>query len=97
MESPPLFVIGRQCGGLMAVPPPGLETEKEDRPKRPEAAVNRDHPQFRALLGLQERAPDLAAYCLAKDLLLTEDRLIERDLELLDAALPNVGPKEATP
>ncbi len=83
---PPLFVIGRKTGGLMAVPPPMLAPQ--DRPRRPEAAVNRDHPQFRSLLRLHARAPALAAYCLAKDLLLTEDRLLEQDLRLLEAALP---------
>jgi len=30
--------------------------------------------------------PSLAAYCLAKGLLLTEDRLLHKDLELVRAA-----------
>lgn len=85
-DKPPLFLVAREVGPLMAIPPDGL-VEKE-RPRRPEAAVNRDHPQFRALLGLHRRAPGLAAYCLAKDLLLQEDRLMERDLDLLAAVFP---------
>jgi hypothetical protein len=85
-ERPPLFLVAREVGPLMAIPPEVLG--EKDRPRRPEAAVNRDHPQFRALLALHRRSPALAAYCLAKDLLLQEDRLIERDLSLLAAAFP---------
>jgi len=85
-DTPPLFLVARDVGPLMAIPPDG--PVEKDRPRRPEAAVNRDHPQFRALVGLHRRAPGLAAYCLAKDLLLQEDRLIERDLDLLAAVFP---------
>jgi len=92
-DEPPLFLVAREIGPLMAIPPEGLP-EKE-RPRRPEAAVNRDHPQFRALLGLHQRAPGLAAYCLAKDLLLQEDRLMERDLDLLAAVFPEARKQAA--
>ncbi len=85
-DKAPLFLVAREVGPLMAIPSDVL-MEKE-RPRRPEAAVNRDHPQFRALLSLSGRAPGLAAYCLAKDLLLVEDRLMERDLDLLAAVFP---------
>ena len=37
---------------------------------------------------LHRGAPGLAAYCLAKDLLLHEDRLMERDLDLLAQVFP---------
>ena len=94
-EPVPLFLVARTLGPLMAIPPDVIDEKK--RPRRPEAAVNRDHPQFQALLRLHERAPGLAAYCLAKDLLLREDRLIERDLDLMAAALPEarLWPKRA--
>lgn len=92
-DKPPLFLVAREVGPLMAIPPEYLS--EKDRPRRPEAAVNRDHPQFRALLGLAERSPGLAAYCLAKDLLLQEDRLMERDLDLLAAVFPEA--RAATP
>jgi Histidine kinase-, DNA gyrase B-, and HSP90-like ATPase len=85
-DKPPLFLVAREVGPLMAIPPDILVDK--DRPRRPEAAVNRDHPQFRALLGLYRQSPGLAAYCLAKDLLLVEDRLMERDLDLLAAVFP---------
>ncbi len=82
--TPPLFVVGRRVGPLMALPPPG--TTSTDRASRPEAAVNIGHPQFRGLVELWAEHPRLAAYCLAKDLLLAEDRLLERDLALISAA-----------
>ncbi|MFH2005996.1 MAG: hypothetical protein ABI333_05350, partial [bacterium] len=88
-DKPPLFLVARTIGALMAIPPPVLY--EKDRPRRPEAAVNRDHPQFRALLRMQEQSPALAAYCLAKDLLLQEDRLIDRDLDLLAEAFPEAA------
>ena len=77
----PLFVVGRRVGSLMARPPDHVDPER-----RPEALVNRDHPHFRGLLRLAEGRPELAAYCLAKGLLLTEDRLLDKDLALASAA-----------
>ncbi len=94
-DKPPLFLVAREVGPLMAIPPEGLV--EKDRPRRPEAAVNRDHPQFRALLGMYRRAPGLAAYCLAKDLLLQEDRLVERDLDLLAAVFPDARKQAPKP
>ena len=57
------------------------------RQKRLEAAVNREHPRFRTLYRLYRQSPELASYCLAKSLLLSEDRLLDRDVEMMKAAL----------
>jgi hypothetical protein len=84
----PLFVLGRALAPLMQRPPAG-RVWLDRRPRRPEAAVDRGHPLFRRWLALQARSPALAAYCLAKDLLLVEDRLLGRDLELMAAARPD--------
>ena len=72
----PFFVTGRGFDEVMARPPRGFEN-------RSHAAVNREHPHFRRLVELFDRRPDLAAYCLAKSLLLTDDRLLHRDLDLI--------------
>jgi len=83
--SPPMFLIARRLGPLMARPPRRLA--RAERPARPEAALNREHPQVAHLLALHARHPALAAYCLAKDLLLDEDRLLQRDGVLMSAAM----------
>ena len=79
-DEPALFVLGRKIGPLMAMPPEG--TYQRGRFERPRALVNREHPHFLALLDAARRTPELAAYTLAKSLLLEEDRLLERDVEL---------------
>jgi hypothetical protein len=79
-DRPVLFVLGRKIGPLMSLPPRGVY--ERGRFERPRALVNREHPHFRALLDTAREAPELAAYALAKCLLLEEDRLLERDLEL---------------
>jgi hypothetical protein len=85
-DDAPLFVLARTLGPVMARPPRGVA---EDRPaKRPEAAVNRDHPHFRRLLQLHAHSPEIASYCLAKSLLLTEDRLLDADVDLIAASMP---------
>ncbi|MBI5499949.1 MAG: ATP-binding protein [Deltaproteobacteria bacterium] len=79
----PLFVTGRRLGPLMARPP-------KIRPPSQhvlEAAVHRHHPHFRRLADLHPRRPALAAWCLARSLLLVEDRLLDHDDALLRAAL----------
>ncbi|MCA9683539.1 MAG: hypothetical protein KC457_15165, partial [Myxococcales bacterium] len=81
----PLFVIAHAIAPLMALPTDELMISALDG--QPEAAVNCEHPHFRALLRLYERAPDMAAYCLAKSLLLQVDRNLELDLALMGAAL----------
>ena len=71
----------------MAIPPPAAGSEGF-RLRRPEAAVNVAHPQLRALLDLRALDRSMAAYCLAKDLLLVEDRKLDLDPALITAALP---------
>lgn len=78
-EHMPFFVTGREFAEVMARPPRGFED-------RSHAAVNREHPHFQRLLATYSVRPALAAYCLAKALLLTEDRLLSRDLDLMTAA-----------
>jgi hypothetical protein len=78
----PLFVMSRKMGSVMARPPRGVAADE-----RPEAAVNRDHPHFRTLVELSQQHPDIAAYCLAKSLLLSADRLLDADVKLMEAAM----------
>ena len=84
----PLFVLGRALAPIMQRPQAG-RLYVDRRPRRPEAAVDRGHPLFRRWLALQRTAPAMAAYCLAKDLLLVEDRLLGRDIALMAGALPD--------
>jgi len=86
-EDGPLFVLGRAISPMMQRPPDG-RLFLDGRPRRPEAAVHVGHPLFRRWLELQTTAPALAAYCLAKDLLLIEDRLLGADVALMAAARP---------
>jgi hypothetical protein len=79
----PLFLTARRLGGLMARPPAAAP----DPAHRLEAAVNREHPHLRRFAALYPQRPALAAYCLAKSLLLVENRMLDRDLELMRAAL----------
>lgn len=80
-----LFVVGHEIAPLMAIPT--AELLLSDRPARPEAAVNGEHPHFRALLKLAERQPTIAAYGLAKALVLDGDRGLEFDVDLMQAAI----------
>lgn len=80
-----LFVVAHEIAPMMAVP-----TERamlHARGRQPEAAVNCEHAHFRALLHIATREPQLAAYCLAKALLLDEDRGLEFDVPLMRAAM----------
>jgi hypothetical protein len=81
----PLFVIAHEVAPLMAIPT--QEGLLGDRPEQPEVAVNCEHPHFRALLRLADSQPALAAYCLAKSLLLADARALERDHQLMLAAI----------
>ena len=83
--SQPLFVVAHEIAPLMATPTPDMLLS--DRPLRPEAAVNIEHPHFRALLKMAEDQPTLAGYCLAKALLLDRDKGLEFDVELIEAAV----------
>ncbi len=80
----PLFVVAHEIAALMAIPTRDLLLS--ERPLRPEAAVNAEHPHFRALLRLWGQVPDLAAYALAKALVLDGDRGLEFDVDLISAA-----------
>jgi hypothetical protein len=80
----PLFVVAHEVAPLMAVPT--ADRMLSERPERPEAAVNCEHPHFRALVRLAAREPELAAYCLAKSLLLSDGRGLEFDVDLIQAA-----------
>ncbi|MFV8749126.1 ATP-binding protein [Nannocystaceae bacterium ST9] len=81
-DAGPLFVVGPQIAALMTRP----GRERDDPQRAREAVVNREHPHFRALLILAEREPELAAYCLARSLLLDRDRGLEFDTPLMEAA-----------
>lgn len=74
--SQPFFVTGRGFGKLMAHPPPSFG-------QRAHAAVNRKHPHFQRLLQQYAARPQMAAYCLAKALLLADDRMLQDDLKLI--------------
>ncbi len=78
MEDAPLFVIAPELATFMARPPAHLK-----RKKAMQVAVNADHPLFQQLASLGERHSEMASYMLAKNLLLEEDRMLERDLELI--------------
>lgn len=86
----PLFVIARRIEAFMRRPPKKEGPFGWWRPRRPEAAVDVRHPQFTALLRLGREEPAMAAYCLAKALLLAEDRE-GRDAAMIAAALPEVA------
>ncbi len=85
-EAPPLFVFARQLGPLMARPPNHQHLADVSPDQRPHAAVNRDHPHFREIVALSRDEPEMAAYFLAKSLLLTGDRLLDADARLMQAA-----------
>ncbi len=74
----PFFVTARELDEYMAIPAGAPNTQ--------EAAVNREHPHFQRLLKLHATDPDFAAYGLAKSLLLHDDRILNRDVELIRAA-----------
>jgi len=80
----PLFVVAHQIAPLMATPTANMLVS--ERPARPEAAVNVEHPHFRALLRLAAQQPAVAGYALAKSLLLDEGRGLEFDVDLIEAA-----------
>ncbi|AWV88134.1 histidine kinase/DNA gyrase B/HSP90-like ATPase [Bradymonas sediminis] len=77
-----LFVVGNKLSSFMARPPVGAARGTRSL----EAAVNRDHPHFTYLLEVYQSQPELAAYCLAKSLLLSQDRLPSCDMSMIEAA-----------
>lgn len=80
----PMFVLGRKVASLMAKPP-GARYER-GRFEKPRALVNRQHPHFQAIEAMAEQQPEMAAYCLAKSLLLEEDRNLDLDIRLVEHA-----------
>lgn len=80
--SSPLFVVAPKLATMMR-PPFQRDLLKA---KHLEAAVNLDHPHMQKLLNLYARAPEIAAYCLAKGLLLEQDNMLELDLKLIQSA-----------
>ncbi len=76
----PFFVMATELNELMARPSLHADTSSLA------VAVNREHPHFQRLLELQERKPQMAYYCLAKSLLLQEDRNLHFDMEIIKAA-----------
>ena len=86
VADPPFFVIAEKLSGAMATPPPPLCGRKRAA-ARFCAAVNRDHPQFETMRRLSRRSRALAAYCLAKGVLLTEDRELWSDTAIMARAL----------
>jgi hypothetical protein len=80
----PFFVTGKKIAPLMSHPSLVARRERE---KKLEVAVNRDHEHFKSLVRLQQRSPKLAAFCLARALLLNEDRLLDSDVGMMAEAL----------
>lgn len=75
----PLFVVAKKLSPLMREPIPDEILDA----KRLSAAVNLQHPHFRMLVDLYPTQPQLAAYCLVKDILLDQDTRLELDLQLM--------------
>ncbi|MBA2663546.1 MAG: ATP-binding protein [Bradymonadaceae bacterium] len=84
MVDPPFFVVASKLGPLMAQPPASVQRKENERL---EAAVNRNHPNFEAIRIVYEHDAAMGIYFLAKALLLKEDRLLDRDAQLIAAAL----------
>ncbi len=84
VDSSRLFVLGRKLAPVMQVPPRGIY--RRSLLERPHAVLNRHHPHFRWLVDVRRAQPQMAAYCLAKSLMLTEDRALDKDTELIASA-----------
>jgi hypothetical protein len=92
IEAPdaPMFVIARKIEGFMRRPPPSEGPFGWWRPRRPEAAIDVRHPQFAGLLRLAQEEPAMAAFFLAKALLVAEGAAEGREMTMIEAALPEV-------
>lgn len=88
-EAPPLLVVGRRAGAMMARPPRAGSVARP--PRRPVAVVNLEHPRFAALRRAWAQGPAAAAWCLAKALLLEDERALDVDLTLATAAVEMLG------
>lgn len=80
-EDIPLFVVAPKLSTLMSRPPKHM---KDTRIM--EAAINRDHHHVKLLLRMHQQQPRMAAYCMAKALLLVQDRQLELDQTLMSLA-----------
>jgi hypothetical protein len=85
-----LFVLGRELAPVMALPPRGVY--ERAMLERPRVVVNRHHPHLRRLVETAAHQPELAAYCLAKSLMMEEDRARHADLELITRATRALRP-----
>ncbi len=88
---PRLFVLGREIADVMPLPPKGVYAR--GLLERPRAVVNRRHPHFRRMLELARVDPDLAAFCVAKALMLEENVARHRDAELVEHATRSIRPR----
>jgi hypothetical protein len=88
---PRLFVLGRELAEVMPLPPRGVYAR--GLLERPRVVVHRRHPHLRRLLELAKLQPELAAYCLAKALMLEEDLALHEDIELIDHATRALRPQ----
>ena len=85
-----LFVLGRELAPVMALPPRGVY--ERGMLERPSVVVNRHHPHLRRLAETAAQQPELAAYCLAKSLMMEEDRARHADLRLIDSVTKTLRP-----
>lgn len=83
----PMFVIEARLSPLMARPAPQLKA-----PRHVEVAVNIEHHHIGMLLQMAQTEPAMAAYCLAKGLLLAQDRDLDLDLKLMSLAANQPAP-----
>lgn len=80
----PFFVVVAKVGKLMMRPPAGASAESR---RAMDVVVNREHPRFLEIFQVYKTEPEMGAYMLAKALLLEEDRLLDLDAKLMEAAL----------
>ncbi|MCR9165615.1 MAG: ATP-binding protein [Nannocystaceae bacterium] len=81
---PCLFAMGPTLAPVMQRPVSGVY--ERGWLERPAVVVNVEHAHFRELLRLGQQQRTIAAYCLAKALLLGEDRSLDEDQALAHAA-----------
>ncbi len=77
----PIFLVQQARMGQLKLPPQNNSLRQAG-----DIAVNREHPHFLLLLRLFAVEPQIAAYCLAKALLLQDDRDLAMDGALMNAA-----------
>lgn len=80
-QDTPIFLVAQKATGTLKLPPRAGSIQKAGR-----IAINREHPHVLKLKALHRVEPQLAAYCLAKCLLLEEDRDLQLDQVLMHAA-----------